>query len=79
MDWDHMGCLFWQISEYPPHTHTVSYSVGLDRVPAFAFVTSSQMMLMLLVWEPHFENHDASISHYFLCNCEVKKLIKEYE
>lgn len=36
----------------------VSGSIGLGGgTPKFAFLASSQIMLILLVWEAHFENH----------------------
>lgn len=37
--------------------HPVSASVCLGGAREFAFITSSQVMLMLLVLGPHSENH----------------------
>ena len=35
----------------------VSDSILLSQTPQFAFPTTTQLMLMLLIWGPHFENH----------------------
>lgn len=40
-----------------PYRHRSSDPVSLGWGPEFAFVTSSQLTLMLLVWRPHFEDH----------------------
>ena len=37
----------------------------LGAVPRFVFLTDSQMMLMMLVWGPHFEKHWSSLTQYF--------------
>lgn len=55
MQWNSWKGLLKQIAQYP--TPPVSESVGIGIGLNFAFLENSQMLLPLLVWEPHFEIH----------------------